>query len=559
MNKLLSILLMLLLALLIAACQPDEVVPDLEEITSEDTTATPPPQATGLPAATPTAAGTTTPELTPTPGAEQPEHQVLWNQELKQALAAAIDREALVDRVFEGRRTPAYHVIPQGYPFFSEPFFDQFGSRDLTFAAQQLRTLGYTSDAPFELDLWYPDLTGDPVLGSVIEVLQEQLEETGLVQVHLQSEPWETFLTQVEDGRMPLFLMPVSALFTDPDGWFSPTAACEQSMISGTFFCSPDMDAFLLQGAMNWNEDVRRQAYGLASALFAEEIPLLPLYWGAEFLAYQVGVTGVELTPALELNYWILNFEETAAPASGSRDTLLVGTTLEHSAFDPLEPLQTHERELLKNTRLPLLYYPANSLELAPLAAADLPVVENEGLTYVYSLKEGLTGEDGQPLTAQDYVDAWEALAAAQDGLPTSAAVYIESVEAVDELTVAYHLHQPYAFFPALSALPELAPARSAGAYRITEHVPGEQLVLEANPNFAGSQPLIPTIVLRYFSTAGELAEALEDGQIDLAWRGLGLDEAFRLQELPALEVQRLDLPTLYSLVFNHRFLAPAE
>ncbi|MEJ2759657.1 MAG: ABC transporter substrate-binding protein [Anaerolineales bacterium] len=48
-----------------------------------------------------------------------------WTPGERQALAAALDREALVDRVFEGRNIPAYHMVPPGYPYATEPFLDK--------------------------------------------------------------------------------------------------------------------------------------------------------------------------------------------------------------------------------------------------------------------------------------------------------------------------------------------------------------------------------------------------------------------------------------------------
>ena len=48
------------------------------------------------------------------------EEGLVWTPERAQAVAAAIDREALVDRVFEGRNIPAYHMVPTGYPYATE-------------------------------------------------------------------------------------------------------------------------------------------------------------------------------------------------------------------------------------------------------------------------------------------------------------------------------------------------------------------------------------------------------------------------------------------------------
>ena len=69
----------------------------------------------------------------------------LWNTKLLQAFAAAIDREEIVDRVFEGRNVPAYHMVPSSYPYATEPFLDKYGERDLQMAIDLLTELGYTN------------------------------------------------------------------------------------------------------------------------------------------------------------------------------------------------------------------------------------------------------------------------------------------------------------------------------------------------------------------------------------------------------------------------------
>jgi hypothetical protein len=43
------------------------------------------------------------------------EGELLWNPQLLQAFSAAIDREELVDRVFEGPQYPGLPACPEGY------------------------------------------------------------------------------------------------------------------------------------------------------------------------------------------------------------------------------------------------------------------------------------------------------------------------------------------------------------------------------------------------------------------------------------------------------------
>ena len=79
------------------------------------------------------------------------ESDLLWSKELRQAIAAAIDREEIVDRVFEGRNIPAYHMVPPGYPYATEPFMDMYGQQDLDLAIELLTELGFTEDEPAQI------------------------------------------------------------------------------------------------------------------------------------------------------------------------------------------------------------------------------------------------------------------------------------------------------------------------------------------------------------------------------------------------------------------------
>jgi ABC-type transport system substrate-binding protein len=118
--------------MILAACAP----------TAPATTEAPPapveteaPVVTEAPVAT-EAPATEEPVATEVPA--MPTRDLLWTKGLRQAIAAAIDREVIVDRVFEGRNTPAYHMVPSDYPFATEPFLDKYGVRDLEMAKELL-------------------------------------------------------------------------------------------------------------------------------------------------------------------------------------------------------------------------------------------------------------------------------------------------------------------------------------------------------------------------------------------------------------------------------------
>jgi peptide/nickel transport system substrate-binding protein len=155
--------------------------------------------------------------------------------------------------------------------------------------------------------------------------------------------------------------------------------------------------------------------------------------------------------------------------------------------------------------------------------------------------------------------------------------VYVDSVEAIGDYTVAYTLKDSYGFFDALAATapfvvsnPDQFPVDEimqypesldgVGPYRMASYTPGQQMELEANPNYFGDDaPIIPNVIVRYFADPTTMSNAVETGEIDVAWRTLGPVEAIRLQDVSGLTVEKINAPALRYLVFNMNYMVGGE
>jgi peptide/nickel transport system substrate-binding protein len=268
-----------------------------------------------------------------------------------------------------------------------------------------------------------------------------------------------------------------------------------------------------------------------------------------------------------------LRFSAGATPASGRVDTIIIGTSDEVNSLDPGDAYAIHDWEIIKNTGVPLLKYRPGTVELTPGAAIDLPTVSEDGKTYSYTLRDGIKFADGTPLTAQDYVRSWHRIATLNGQVSNLMQVYIDSMEAPDDKTVICHLKEPYAFFPAITATSPFVPANpnifpddqivqfpekldGIGPYRMVSYTLDEQMVLEANPNYFGDdKPIIKNVIVRYFSDPTMISEAIQQGNIDIAWRNLDAAQTSPLQSLPGLVVTKIDSPDLRFLVFNQALM----
>ncbi len=64
-----------------------------------------------------------------------------------------------------------------------------------------LTEAGYTADNPFVVDLWYPPEHYGTTTADVMQVIKEQLEETGLMTVNLKTQNWAEYVNAFVEGR----------------------------------------------------------------------------------------------------------------------------------------------------------------------------------------------------------------------------------------------------------------------------------------------------------------------------------------------------------------------
>ena len=497
----------------------------------------------------------------------------LWGDiRVKQAIAAAIDREALVDRVFEGRNTPAYSMVPPSYPGAMESFQDKYGTRDLDMAKELLTEAGYSKDKPLTLELFYPPDHYGTTTADVMQVIKQQLEETGMIKVSLQTQAWAQYIGEsVPKGKFPFNILGWFPDFADAETWLTPFGSCNQSPDQGVNYCEKDFDELLAKARSESDETKRNELLKEVQDYWAENVVTIPLYWEPEYVTVRNGVKGVEIGAPFEFNYNVVSFAADYKPASGKTDTLIIGTTDALDSLDAADAYATHDWEILKNTGVPLLKYKPGTTELVPGTAKEMPKVSADGKTYTYTLNDNIKYPDGTAVTSADYVRLFKRLSLKGD-VASLLTNYIDDVQAPDAKTVVFKLKDAYGFFPALSATApfvlsndKLFPTDKivkfpgtldgVGPYKLTSFKEGQQIVLEANPNYFGSdKPVIKNVIIKYFDKPTTMSQAVEKGEIDVAWRVLGAVEATRLQKIDGLTVTKIDAPTLRFLVLNMKY-----
>ncbi|MBW1947583.1 MAG: peptide ABC transporter substrate-binding protein, partial [Deltaproteobacteria bacterium] len=81
---------------------------------------------------------------------------------LRQAVAAAINRPPLLEKVFLGQNAPLYSMVPMGMWSHIDAFKTAFGDGNIAKARELLASRGYSESNPLTFDFWYtPSHYGD--------------------------------------------------------------------------------------------------------------------------------------------------------------------------------------------------------------------------------------------------------------------------------------------------------------------------------------------------------------------------------------------------------------
>ena len=133
--------------------------------------------------------------------------------------------------------------------------------------------------------------------------------------------------------------------------------------------------------------------------------------------------------------------------------------------------------------------------------------VSENGLLWTVTIRQDAVFSDGKPLTAADV--AYTFNTAATSGGLTDITVLAAAV-AIDRATVELRLKQPQSTFVnrliTLGIVPEHAHDQNyprnpigSGPYQLVQWDEGQQLIVEANPNYYGEAPGIQRLVFLFF------------------------------------------------------------
>ena len=253
---------------------------------------------------------------------------------------------------------------------------------------------------------------------------------------------------------------------------------------------------------------------------------------------------------------------QAAPPAEAPQDrrsvTVVMGPTSEPEAgFDPIHGWGAGEHvhePLIQST----LTVTNPDLTIGYDLATDMRVSE-DGLAWTVTIREGVKFTDGNALTASDVAFTYNA---ARDGSSVNDFTMLNRAEATDDTTVIFHMNRPFSIWPYTMATLGIVPEDSydpetygsnpvgSGRYLLKQWDQGQQVILEANPDYYGEKPKMERVNILFMEEDAAFL-AVQAGQADLAYTSAPYADqrvdGFSLLSVRTVDNRGINLPVTMS------------
>jgi peptide/nickel transport system substrate-binding protein len=248
----------------------------------------------------------------------------------------------------------------------------------------------------------------------------------------------------------------------------------------------------------------------------------------------------------------------------------ILGTTDAVTSVDPAGSYDFGSWNIQYNIFQQLMTVPANGSDPEPDLATSCDYDDPQTITC--KLPDGAKFSNGDDLTSSDVLFSFQRNIQIAD--PNGSSVLLGSIsngdadnpdladgaiETPDDTTVVFHLNQPDQTFmqiltsatasivdedtfPADDKLADddIENMVGSGPFKLSQYKAGEQAVFEANDTYTGTKtPKSSQVYIQYFSDAAPLKTAVENGDVDIAWRTLSPTDLNSIEDGGKAEVIR--------------------
>jgi len=218
-------------------------------------------------------------------------HPVLAKQKVRQALSYGVNRQQIVDVIFEGQMKVAGGWLPPVL-FAHDPGLQNFYTYDPEKAKKLLAEAGHPNG--FEV---YFDVQAAAHWPRLAELVQEDFRKIGVKATIRKGDP-SAMVAMVNGGKHDIFFMDWTGGNLDPDYFMiSPFHSDSPRAKGRLFYANAEYDKLVIDAQKTADTAKRKQLYVAAQKVLLEDPGMAFLYYNVFTAAMSKKVSGFEVNP----------------------------------------------------------------------------------------------------------------------------------------------------------------------------------------------------------------------------------------------------------------------
>ena len=208
--------------------------------------------------------------------------QPFTDKRVRQALTMAINKQAIIEAIFQGAGTIAKNPLPPTIWSYNDAV------QDYSYAPEKARQLLAEAGYPhgFTTDIWAMPVQRpyNPNARRMAEMIQADWAKVG-VQAKIVSYEWGEYLKRSKEGEHQTLLLGWTGDNGDPDNFLNVLLSCDAvGGANRARWCYPPFEELIKKAKRISNQEERTRLYRQAQVIFKEEAPWVTI---AHSMVYQ--------------------------------------------------------------------------------------------------------------------------------------------------------------------------------------------------------------------------------------------------------------------------------
>lgn len=220
----------------------------------------------------------------------------LDNQKVRQALSHAVNKQAIIESVYQGSGQVAKNPIPPTMWSYNDDV------KDYDYSPEKAKALLAEAGFPngFTTELWAMPVSRpyNPNARRMAELIQADWKKIG-VEAKIVSYEWGEYLKRLRNGEAATGMIGWNGDNGDPDNFLNTLLSCASVEAGSNYanFCYKPFNDIVVQAAQETDQAKRTELYKQAQVVFKEQAPWITIAHSTTYFPVRKEVQGYVVSP----------------------------------------------------------------------------------------------------------------------------------------------------------------------------------------------------------------------------------------------------------------------